>query len=129
MRRITPLTSAWNRIGCRVNSADIRSHTCRPRTLLKWWSRSGENTAMPNWPGITEMTAPLTPLFAGMPTRSIHSPEASYIPQLLMTLITLSTSASPRARTPVTGFDPRLASVPAMIARSRQVTDTEHCRK
>ena len=81
---------------------------------------------MPNCPGMTAMTAPLTPLFAGMPTRSIHSPDASYMPQLLITLITLSISVSPRALTPVTGFDPRLASVPAMIARSRQVTDTEH---
>ena len=33
------------------------------------------------------------------------------------------------ARLPVTGFTPRLASVAAITARSRQVTEIEHCMK
>ena len=45
-------------------------------------SRRGLNVATPNWEGATASTPPLTPLFAGSPTRRSHSPEKSYMPQL-----------------------------------------------
>ncbi len=44
------------------------------RTLLPSSSIGGLNTPMPNWPGLAATRPPDTPLFAGRPTRSIHSP-------------------------------------------------------
>ena len=46
-----------------------------------------------------------------------------------MTLSTLSTYSPRIADRPVSGLTPRLARVAAITARSRQVTDTEHCLK
>ena len=47
--------------------------------------------------GATAMSPPLTPLLAGRPTRSSHSPEKSYMPQLAMIDSTSrATASSPR---------------------------------
>ena len=72
---------------------------------------------------------PATPLLAGMPTRYIHSPDQSYIPQVAMTVSTRRTLLVEAARRPVTGFTPPLARVAAIIARSPAVTRIEHCAK
>jgi len=61
-----------------------------------------------------------------MPTTSTHSPEPSYMPQVVMTLRIRSTSGSATARSLVTGLSPPLARVAAMTATSRQSTATEH---
>ncbi len=74
-------------------------------------------------------TPPETPLFAGIPTETSHSPAPSYMPQVVMTLSTLRTTSSRTARSPVRGLTPPPASVAAMNARSRQSTATEHWRK
>ncbi len=64
-----------------------------------------------------------------MPTSVTHSPAASYIPHVVMTLSTRSTSAGLSTRSRVRGLTPLFASVAAISARSRHVTSIEHCRK
>ena len=53
---------------CNRKSREICRQTASPRVLLPFSSSGGEKTAMPNRPGITAITPPLTPLFAGKPT-------------------------------------------------------------
>ena len=72
---------------------------------------------------------PDTPLLAGRPTPTNHSPAPSYIPQLAITDRTMRTVRGDAARTPVIGLRPPAASVAAMIARSRASTSTAHWRK
>ena len=61
---------------------------------------------MPRRPGSTPSTPPETPLFAGMPTETSHSPAPSYIPHVVITLRTLRTTSSRRRRaSPVTRVD------------------------
>jgi hypothetical protein len=64
-----------------------------------------------------------------MPTPSTHAPAPSYIPQVVITLSTRSTSSGASARSRVRGCWPPLASVAAISAASRQSTSTEHWRK
>ena len=93
-----------------------------PRTLLPCGSSRGEKTAIPIWPGRTASTPPPTPLLAGRPTSATHSPAASYMPQVVITLSTRSTTSGSNTRSPVRGWTPPLASVAAISARSRQST-------
>ena len=73
---------------------------------------------------------PLTPLLAGRPTRSSHSPEKSYMPQLAMIDRTSRATRLARRRArPWSGLKPPNASVAAITARSRTVTSSEHWRK
>ncbi len=72
---------------------------------------------------------PPTPLLAGRPTSTTHSPAASYIPQVVITLSTRSTTSGSKTRSPVRGCTPPLASVAAISARSRQSTCSAHWRK
>jgi len=76
----------------RLKSRERSVHTATPRTLLPRASSGGENTPMPSCPGKTAMMPPATPLFAGMPTAYTHSPAKSYMPQVVITLSTLSTT-------------------------------------
>ena len=108
---------------------EIWRQTSTPRTLLPWRSSGGEKTAIPSWPGSTASTPPPTPLFAGMPTSTTHSPAESYIPQVVITLSTRSTWSRSSTRSPVSGLTPPLARVAAIRLRSRQSTLTEHWRK
>ncbi len=107
---------------CRSRSVEIWRQTSIPRTLLPCGSSGGEKTAIPSWPGSTARTPPATPLFAGMPTSTTHSPAASYMPQVVITLSTRSTYSRSSARSPVTGLTPPLARVAAIRLRSRQST-------
>ncbi len=50
---------------------------------------------MPNSAGLAAISPPATPLLAGRPTRSSHSPEKSYIPQVAMMLSAHSVTPSP----------------------------------
>ena len=100
-----------------------------PRTVLPCASTRGENTPIPSLPGSTARTPPETPLLAGSPTDTSHSPAKSYMPQEAITLRTSRTTSSPTARSPVSGLTPPFASVAAITARSRQSTETEHWRK
>ena len=100
-----------------------------PRTVLPSASRRGEKTPIPSLPGSTAKIPPETPLLAGRPTETSHSPAKSYIPHDAITLRTSRTTSSPTARSPVIGFTPPFASVAAITARSRHSTEIEHCRK
>ena len=51
------------------------------------------------------------------------------MPQVAITDSTLLTFSAFRARSPVRGFTPPLASVAAISARSSAVTRIEHCSK
>ncbi len=59
---------------CRLKSREICRQTASPRALLPFASSGGEKTAMPKRPGITAITPPLTPLFAGRPTSNSQLP-------------------------------------------------------
>ncbi len=74
------------------------------------------------------MMPPLTPLLAGIPTALTQSPAASYIPHVVITARTCSTSEGSSTWPPVRGWRPPLARVAAMSARSRVSTAMEHCR-
>ena len=85
---------------CIPNRSESVCTMALPRTLLPCASRRGLKAATPNCDGATARTPPLTPLFAGRPTRSIHSPEKSYMPQLAMTEITSRATRSLTTRSP-----------------------------
>ncbi len=68
------------------------------------------------------MMPPPTPDFAGSPTRTIHSPASSYIPQVDITDSTRETTVGDNMRSPLTGRTPPVASTAAIIDRSRAVT-------
>ena len=72
---------------------------------------------------------PPTPLLAAIPTDATHSPAASYMPQVDITLSTRSVWSWGSTVWPVVGLIPRFASVAPIIARSRQVTMVEHWRR
>ncbi len=76
----------------------MRRQTATPRTLLPCSSSRGENTATPSSPGSTARMPPATPLLAGMPTPSTHAPAPSYMPHVVITLSTRSTSSGASAR-------------------------------
>ena len=84
---------------------------------------------MPNSSGCIATMPPPTPLFAGRPTCTSQSPDASYMPQLVMTAVVQRATSSRMTRSPLTGLRPPFASVAPMIARSRAFTATEHWRK
>ena len=105
----------------------MRSNRRTPRVLLPCVSRRGEKAAMPTCPGSTPMRPPATPLFAGMPTEVSQSPAESYMPHVAMTLSTCRLIAESRTCSP-SGVLPPAASTDAMRARSRTVTEAEHCR-
>ncbi|GMA33228.1 hypothetical protein GCM10025875_32200 [Litorihabitans aurantiacus] len=109
-------------------SADRRSMTLTPRTLLPWASSRGESTASPTRPGSAPIRPPATPLLAGMPTRLHHEPAPSYIPAAAITASVWRAVTGSSTASPVTGCTPPFASVAAITARSVTVTRTEHCR-
>lgn len=75
------------------------------------------------------MSPPETPLLAGSPIRSSHSPEPSYIPQVAITASTRAATSGETTWSRVTGLSPPYARVAAIVARSRAVTRTAHWRK
>ena len=77
-----------------------------PRTLLPRSSRRGLNVPMPNCSGRIATMPPPTPLFAGRPTCTSQSPEASYMPQLVMTAVVHRATSSRMTRSPLTGLRP-----------------------
>ena len=83
--------------------------TATPRTLFPCPSSGGDQTAIPSWPGRTARMPPDTPLLAGRPTPTNHSPAPSYIPQLAITESTMRTvrATRPARRSSGCGRRPR----------------------
>ena len=75
---------------CSSRSCESWRQAFTPRTLLPCSSSRGENTASASCPGSTATMPPPTPLLAAMPTDATHSPAASYMPHVDITLSTRS---------------------------------------
>ena len=95
--------------------ADARARCCRGRRA------AASRRPMPSRPGSTARMPPETPLLAGSPTETSHSPAASYMPQVVITLRTSRTTSSASARCRSSGFTPPLRAWPRSRARSRAV--------
>ena len=88
--RMAPCAARVTCSACSSRSCESWRQACTPRTLLPCSSRRGENTASASCPGSTATMPPPTPLLAAMPTDATHSPAASYMPQVDITLSTRS---------------------------------------
>ena len=84
---------------------------------------------MPNWPGRTAMTPPLTPLFRGEPMRiqSIRrsSGTSSQLYMHARNVLTSAACSAPFAAQ--RGDDTSFASAAAVAARSSRARRDEHC--
>ena len=101
----------------------------RPLTELPNWSIWGEYVQIPQTPGMTAMIIPLTPLFAGKPFTDENSPDASYMPHVIITDNEAVTVSALSTRSSVIGFRPPFAYVAATTDMDSVVTPSEQYEK
>eukprot|EP00238_Polyblepharides_amylifera_P000655 CAMPEP_0196570944 /NCGR_PEP_ID=MMETSP1081-20130531/1106_1 /TAXON_ID=36882 /ORGANISM="Pyramimonas amylifera, Strain CCMP720" /LENGTH=110 /DNA_ID=CAMNT_0041887655 /DNA_START=307 /DNA_END=636 /DNA_ORIENTATION=- len=75
------------------------------------------------------MIPPLTPDLAGIPTSIIQFPAPLYIPHVIITALTSSTTSEDMIMSALIGCFPWFASTPAIVAHSTAETRVEQAMK
>ena len=126
MRRIPGATKKLEDSMFRPIELDSSRKIFTPRTELPCLFKRGLSDAIPSCPGSVPINPPATPDFAGMPTLTIHWPDASYMPDETITAWAKRAASAETTLSPVTGCFPPAERVAAITARSFTVTSTAH---
>uniref|UniRef100_A0A182IZQ3 Uncharacterized protein n=1 Tax=Anopheles atroparvus TaxID=41427 RepID=A0A182IZQ3_ANOAO len=112
--------AAW-----KLNTSTSSLQNCTPRQLLPSGSSGGDHINMPITFGMTSITPPQTPDFAGRPTLNANWPLKSYMPQECISDRTSRTFSDCSTRSSVSGQMPPLARVAATTESVSQVASIE----
>ena len=102
---------------------------CIPAILFPLSSKAGPYMPIPNLLGTVAIIPPPTPDFAGTPTCTANSPDASYIPQVTIIVLNYLEISLEIKTSSFQGATPSFAITAENIAKSLAVASIEHCLK